>query len=69
MDRHRQRGEELSVYCDARCKAGERQATAALCLHECSLVAAALGVLLSDVEDTLCGACIIILFLCKQFNS
>lgn len=69
MDWHWQWGEELSVYCDARYKAGERQATAVLCLHECSLVAVALGILLSDVEDTLCGACIIILFFCKQFNS
>lgn len=69
MDWHWQWGEELSVDYDVRYKAGERQDTAVFHLHEYSLVAVALGMRLSDAEDTLCSGCIVFLFFRKQFNS
>lgn len=46
-----------------------RQGAAVFHLHECSRVAVALGVPLSDAEDTLCSICIITLVFHKQFNS
>lgn len=67
MDWHWQWGEDLPVYCDTRL--GERQGAAVFHLHECSRVAVALGVPLSDAEDTLCSICIITLVFHKRFNS
>lgn len=69
MDWRWQWGEGLSVYGDVRYKAGERQDAAVFQLHEYSLVAVALGMLLSDAENTLCSASIVIPFSRKQFNS
>lgn len=45
--------EDLSVSYDVRYKAGPRQDAAVLQPHEGSVVAAALGMILSDTEDTL----------------